>query len=181
MQRRMLTVRLTAEHQRLKSQLEAGVEGQVAQQLADRANLELRIDNDVAMQLHRLRAEQVLERHKLELGHEFEERRKLLDLVGRFRGRLVEASDLYNYRLLNLYSNADKRWLDVRGDYSVLHYYFHSTVLRFLVLLSLATRSSARRFSSRSRLPRIRRTVRRGATLSRSSGTARACGGRRQM
>ena len=157
MQRRLLTVKLRAERENLAKQLNAQrddtvlrlqveVERQVAQQLADRENLERQIENDVAMQMHKLVAEREIERHRLELAHEFKEREKLLDLVGEFRGRIVEASDVYNHRLLNLYGNANQHWLSMNGDYSVLGYYFHSTVLRFLALLSLATQFERKAF-----------------------------------
>src|SRR3954467_12053366 len=40
--------------------------------------------------------------------------------------------------MLNLFENAPRNWLRVEGSYSSPHYYFDSSVYRFLALLGLA-------------------------------------------
>ena len=76
-------------------------------------------------------------RYKLEAEYEYEQRKKLRNLIGEFHGRLLNATNSLNYRLWNLYSNHDEKWLVVEGDYSPDNHYFHSTVHRFLVVSSL--------------------------------------------
>jgi hypothetical protein len=87
-----------------------------------------------------------LQTYRLRTENEYAHRKALRRLIGSFHGRLVEAADLFNFRMLNLYRHREeryrgKRWLDVSddeyGDFD--RYYFHSTVLRFLTLLSLVT------------------------------------------
>jgi hypothetical protein len=83
-----------------------------------------------------------LQAYQLRTEHEYAQRRALQRLIGSFHGRLVEAADLFHLRMLNLYLHRGEDWLDVSADdYGNLErYYFHSSVLRFLTLLSLATR-----------------------------------------
>lgn len=75
-------------------------------------------------------------RHKLEI--EYEQRRKLRDLIGLYHGRLLNAANNLNYRFWNLYSNYDERWLDVHGGYKQGGYYFASFVYRFLAVCVLS-------------------------------------------
>ena len=76
-------------------------------------------------------------RHTAEIDYEYEQRKKLREVIGRFHGRLLSAANSMNYRLWNLYSNHDKGWLDVKGDYGVNRYYFLSCVYRFLNVFAL--------------------------------------------
>jgi hypothetical protein len=73
-------------------------------------------------------------RYKLEAEYEYEQRKKLRNLIGEFHGRMLNAANSLNYRLWNIYSNHKERWLDVSGDYSLENHYFHSSVYRFLVV-----------------------------------------------
>src|SRR5687767_2951191 len=57
-------------------------------------------------------------RHKAEVDYEYEQRKKLRELIGRYHGRLLNAANSMNYRMWNLYSNEGKGWLDLKGDYS---------------------------------------------------------------
>ena len=77
-------------------------------------------------------------RHKLSIEYEYEQRKQLRHLIGRFHGRLIEASEQINFRLWNLYTNHGEPWLTVRGDYSepTKNYYFTSTAYRFLAVLA---------------------------------------------
>lgn len=72
-------------------------------------------------------------RHKLNLEHEFEQRRKLSTLISRHHGQLLYASNSLHYRFLNLYQNYDKKWLLIENDAKWGdHYYITSFVYRFL-------------------------------------------------
>jgi hypothetical protein len=71
-------------------------------------------------------------RHRLQTEYEYEQRKKLRDLIGRYHGRLLQAANSLNYRFWNLYANADGGWLDVGGDVRNGGYYFTSFVHRFL-------------------------------------------------
>jgi hypothetical protein len=83
--------------------------------------------------------DRLLQKHKLESEYDLVQIKQLHELVGRFRGRLVEAADLFHYRMCVLYDDPTllERGSAPRGTE---RYYFHSTVLRFLVLMSLALR-----------------------------------------
>jgi hypothetical protein len=72
-------------------------------------------------------------RYKAEIAYEYEQRKKLRELIGRYHGRLLNAAVSMNHRVWNLYGNQDKGWLDVNGKYSDPDwYYFRSSVYRFL-------------------------------------------------
>lgn len=71
-------------------------------------------------------------RHRLGAEYEYEQRKKLRNLIGKFRGRMLEAAEVLNHRMFNLYANEQDRWLDVDGDYVADNYYFRSMVSRFL-------------------------------------------------
>jgi hypothetical protein len=81
-------------------------------------------------------------RHKLSTEYEYEQRKRLRELVGRYHGRLIEAAERLNYRMWNLYANEPKGWLSVDGDFTrpEKHYYFASTVYRFLSVMALVRR-----------------------------------------
>jgi hypothetical protein len=76
-------------------------------------------------------------RHKLAVEYEYEQRKKLRDLIGRYHGRLLQACNSLNYRFWNLYANADATWLKSNGDYKHPGYYLLSFVHRFLAVFSL--------------------------------------------
>jgi hypothetical protein len=73
---------------------------------------------------------------QLKSEYEYEQRKELWNAIAKHRARLVEAAESYHHRMLNIYENAEREWFDVRGDYGTLHYYFHSSVLRFVTLLA---------------------------------------------
>jgi hypothetical protein len=75
-------------------------------------------------------------RHKLAVEYEYEQRKKLRDLIGRYHGRLLQACNSLNHRFWNLYANADAGWLD-SGDYRHPGYYLLSFAHRFLAVFSL--------------------------------------------
>lgn len=73
----------------------------------------------------------------MQTEHEYSERKKLRELISRFHGRVLEASEALNHRLWNLHENQEKGWLNLHGDYSVAGdaYYFRTTIHRVLALL----------------------------------------------
>ena len=78
-------------------------------------------------------------RHKLETEYEYEERKKLRALIGRYHGRMLMAAERLNLRLWNLKRNESRGWLSVSGNYGSTedHYYFRSMVYRFVSLLNV--------------------------------------------
>jgi hypothetical protein len=76
--------------------------------------------------------------HKLRSEYEYEQRRELRQLIGRYHGRLVDAADSWHNRMNNLYTHQAEGRLDVQGNYEERDYYFTTTVYRFLALASLA-------------------------------------------
>jgi hypothetical protein len=76
-------------------------------------------------------------RHKLAVEYEYEQRKKLRDLIGRYHGRLLQACNSLSYRFWNLYENADAAWLNGDGDYKHPGYYLLSLVHRFLAVFSI--------------------------------------------
>jgi hypothetical protein len=78
-------------------------------------------------------------RQDLETQYQHDQRRELKKLIGRYHGGLLEYATSWNYRVLNFFQNIHKPWM-VRGAVyrDQPHYYFHSSVYRFLTVLSLA-------------------------------------------
>jgi hypothetical protein len=82
-----------------------------------------------------------LQRSKVELEYEHEQRKALRSKIGLYHGRLLEAALDLNYRLVNLNVNWSKGWLKVGGEYrssSGSQYYLRTTVFRFVKLAGLA-------------------------------------------
>jgi len=75
-------------------------------------------------------------RHKLAVEYEYEQRKKLRDIIGRYHGRLLQACNSLNYRFWNLYANADAKWLGAEGGHANPGYYLLSFVHRFLAVFS---------------------------------------------
>jgi hypothetical protein len=94
--------------------------------------------------------------HKLDAEYEYEQRKELRRLIGRYHGRILEAADAWHHRMRNLYKHEHEGWLDVDGDYANAGYYFRSTVYRFLVLSSLARRFEAEAFFIDARIAEAR-------------------------
>lgn len=76
-------------------------------------------------------------RGKLATEYEYEQRKRLRELIGRYQGRMLEAAESLNHRMWNLYENQDKGWLNADGKYDDCGYYLPSFVYRFLNLCSL--------------------------------------------
>jgi hypothetical protein len=76
-------------------------------------------------------------RHKLELEYEYEQRKALRHLIGRYHGRLLNAANSMNHRLWNFYHHEAEGWLDAKGQYTRPGYYLLSFVYRFLSVSAL--------------------------------------------
>jgi hypothetical protein len=77
-------------------------------------------------------------RYSAEIAYEYEQRKKLRELIGRYHGRLLNAANSMNYRLWNLYKNHKKGWLAVKSKYSDPgSYYFKTSVYRFMNVCAL--------------------------------------------
>jgi hypothetical protein len=81
--------------------------------------------------------------HRLKTEYEYEQRKNLGGLIGQFRGQMLEAAEIVNHRMFNLYENESEGWLTLKGNYSKPGYYFCSMVFRFLSLYSLVRRFQA--------------------------------------
>jgi hypothetical protein len=62
----------------------------------------------------------------------YDQRRKLSELIGRYKGRLISTSVTLSRRLDNLFENEGQGWLRVHAEYPESGYYFTSMVYRFL-------------------------------------------------
>lgn len=139
-EREALDTSLRAAKDNLAVDISTRLETQILQQWEDRELLERRIAADAELQASKLEAEHQLLHRRIEVEHEADERKKLRELTGRYRGRMVEAAYEFHIRMTNLYSSDGYAWLTAPRGYHERHYFFHTTVLRFLALLSIANR-----------------------------------------
>jgi hypothetical protein len=87
--------------------------------------------------------DRALHRSKAKTDYEYEQRKRLRAEIGGYHGRLLEAATSLNYRLGTIYAKRDRRWLDVDGDYArrwPRHYFFNSTIYRFMAFVAVANR-----------------------------------------
>jgi hypothetical protein len=77
-------------------------------------------------------------RSRLSTEYEYEQRKNLRELVGKYQGRMLEAAETLSHRLWNLYENQGKGWLNAQGNYKECGYYLPSFVYRFLNFYTLA-------------------------------------------
>jgi hypothetical protein len=82
-------------------------------------------------------------RFNLSAEYEYEQRKKLRNLMGHYHGRVLQAANRLNQRFWNLYTYVGKGWLNVNSDYSNAGYYFNTTAHRFLHVCTLARRFEA--------------------------------------
>lgn len=83
-------------------------------------------------------------RYRLKTEYEYAQRKQMRDLIVRYRGRMLEAAEVLNHRLFNLYRNEAQGWLSAGGHYDgELGYYFTTTAYRFLGLCALARQFQA--------------------------------------
>lgn len=76
-------------------------------------------------------------RLKLVADYDHEQRKVLRAIIGRIHGRILQAGNSLNYRMINLYKNYDKGWLALDDPWLHGSYYFHSTVCRFMAVFVL--------------------------------------------
>jgi hypothetical protein len=82
-------------------------------------------------------------RDRLKTEYEYEQRKKLRDLIGQYLGRLLQAAEDMNDRMKNLYTHREEESrLQVGDDYRKVgsnpdNYFFQSTVYRFLALFAV--------------------------------------------
>ena len=84
---------------------------------------------------------------KLTAEYDYEQRKKLRDLIGHYHGRVLQAAEEFHYRMLAIYFSKDKGWLGIPHDYREVgtdprYYFFQSTVHRFLALFAIVRHSS---------------------------------------
>jgi hypothetical protein len=82
-------------------------------------------------------------RFNLSAEYEYEQRKKLRNLMGNYHGRVLQATDRLNQRFWNLYTYVEKGWLNVNSNYSNAGYYFNTTAHRFFHVCTLARRFEA--------------------------------------
>jgi hypothetical protein len=77
--------------------------------------------------------ERNLQSHRLGAEYEYEQRRDLRSLIGRYHGRLVEAAEQLHYRCSNIYAHDPERWLEAPEGF-----YFQTTCYRVVHLVALS-------------------------------------------
>jgi len=78
-------------------------------------------------------------RAKLRTEYKYKNLTNLQDLIGRYKGLLIEAAESLNLRFWNFYRHENDLWLRVDGDFSNAEYYFRSWVKRLVRVLAIAT------------------------------------------
>jgi len=73
---------------------------------------------------------------KLQKEHEFEQRKKIKDVLARSKVHLITACEDMNHRLWNFANKHTENWMTVNRDYLTYHYYFHSFLYRFLAVFA---------------------------------------------
>ena len=84
-----------------------------------------------------------LHRSKARTDYEYDQRKQLRAEIGSYHGRLLETGTALNYRLGQIYKKRSELWLNVSGDYSKRwprHYFFNSTIYRFIGFVALCNR-----------------------------------------
>lgn len=113
--------------------------------------------------------QRALLRQKAKTDYEFEQRRELRSLIGRYHGRMLEAADSFQHRLFNLYVNVGEGWLNVKGDYRPEQFYFSAPCTASWRCTGWPRGSNVRRSSST--------RASRSPLIAASSTTRRRCAG----
>src|SRR5919112_6300591 len=87
-------------------------------------------------------------RVRLETEYEYEQRKKLRDLIGSYHGRILTAADILKpslshlYGLSKLFENTETaQWLEIKGqNYQAADFRFTRMVYRFLAVTTLVQR-----------------------------------------
>lgn len=80
--------------------------------------------------------ENKLLQRNLETEHKFEQQKKIKEAIAKYKVHLLTSCEDVNHRLWNLSTNYDKGWIEINGDYTTEHYYFHSTIYKLLSLFA---------------------------------------------
>jgi len=96
-------------------------------------------------------------RDRLKTEYEYEQRKKLRDLIGCYHGGILQAVEEFNYRMMSLYASEDEDCPNVGDDYQGVgsdpnNYYFQTTVHRFLALFVLIRRFESEALYADSRI-----------------------------
>ena len=73
---------------------------------------------------------------KLQKEHEFEQRKKIKDVLAQNKVHLITACEDMNHRLWNFANKHTEDWMTVNRNYLTYRYYFHSFVYRFLAVFA---------------------------------------------
>jgi hypothetical protein len=75
-------------------------------------------------------------RSKLDTEHKFDQRKKIKEVLAKYKVHLLTACEDFNHRMWNFANKHDEKWLHIDGDYLNDHYYFHSFVYRHLAIFA---------------------------------------------
>lgn len=80
--------------------------------------------------------ENKLLQRNLETEHTFNQRKKIKEVLAKYKVHLLTACEDLNYRFWNFANTYNENWLDVKGEYDEEHYYFHSFCFRILAVFA---------------------------------------------
>lgn len=75
-------------------------------------------------------------RSKLDTEHKFDQRKKIKEVLAKYKVHLLTACEDFNHRMWNFANKHQEEWLHIEGDYLNKHYYFHSFVYRHLAIFA---------------------------------------------
>lgn len=76
-------------------------------------------------------------RDKVQIDHEYEQKRKIKESLATYKVHIVNSADSLKSRIANLFEQYNNGWQNVNGNYADFsNYYFHSTVYRLLNFLA---------------------------------------------
>jgi hypothetical protein len=77
-----------------------------------------------------------LVQRNLETEHQFEQQKKIKEVLAKHKVHLINSCEELNHRMWNFANKHQENWLKVDNDYENIHYYFHSFTYRFLSLFA---------------------------------------------
>lgn len=76
-------------------------------------------------------------RSKLNTEHRFDQRKKIKEVLAKYKVHLLTACEDFNHRMWNFANKHQEKWLHIEGDYlNKDNYYFHSFVYRYLAIFA---------------------------------------------
>ena len=77
-------------------------------------------------------------KYKLTMDYEYEQRKRLRELIGCYHGQLIQAAENLDDRIWSLYRRKKTNWLAVGGNYADPgNYYFTTMVYKFLAFYAV--------------------------------------------